>query len=322
MNRAAATVPQFLAAEPQYVHHLGPVWAALDGEAQCWYVKEAAGLAWAALGCHAGRWQWPVPGPVVVASAQDFARARRGRVALMEHGCGQSYSGDRRLARHPSYAGGVGKDAASLILAPNEYAAARWRERYPAVPVHVIGATRGLIPPEDPRARLLVVAFHWNGAVPELRSAWPHYAPHLATLGLPLALHAHPRAARSVSAWAHRHGIEFVESLAEVARRATVFATDNSSTLWELGLHRPVIALNAPWYRRHVHHGLRFWSHIPGPQVDDAAGLAREAARLLAGEEEPAEASRRTAIVGEVIPRLDGAAEAARLIAAWAAEGA
>ena len=324
MDRAAVTVPQFLAAEPQYVHHLGPVWAALGADGACWYVTEAARPAWAAHGAEAARWQRTAPGPLVVASAQDHSRARRAgsRVVFLEHGCGQTYGGDPRMARHPSYAGGNGRDGAGLILAPNEMAADRWRSRYPGVPVHVIGATRVLNPPEDPRARLLVVAFHWNGAMPELRSAWPHYAPHLARLGLPLALHAHPRAASALSRWAERAGVEFIPDLADVARRATVFAVDNSSTLWEMAVHRPVIALNAPWYRRNVHHGLRFWSHVPGPQVDDAAGLAREAARLLDLGELPEERERRALVVRSVIPHLDGAERAARLIAEWTAEGA
>lgn len=318
-------VPQFLAAEPQYVHHLGPVWAALGGEAGCWYVHEAAGRAWTALGAQAQRWTGRVAGPVVVAASQDVARARRAgaRIALMEHGVGQSYAGDPRLARHPSYAGGDGADRVSLILAPNEHSAARWRSRYPTVAVRVIGATRVLTPPEDPRVPLLAVSFHWPGSIPEQRTTLPWYAPHLASLAarLPVIGHSHPRYESACRRAFDRAGIEYVADLGEVARRATVYAVDNSSTLWEMALHRPVIALNAPWYRRAVHHGLRFWSHVPGPQADDGAALEAHAARLLAGGETPAEYQHRAEVVAGVLTRLDGAREGARLISAWA-EGA
>ena len=117
-------------------------------------------------------------------------------------------------------------------------------------------------------------------------------------------------------------GIEWVPELDEVARRATVYAVDNSSTLWELAVARPVIALNAPWYRRRVHHGLRFWDLIPGPQVDDARELEATARRLLYQGETPEERARRCEVVAQVLPRFDGAVVGARLLATWAAEGA
>jgi len=314
----------FLASEPQYVHHLGPLWQALGREGGCWYHGEAARGAWAAVGAQAEPWRG-TSAPLVVASGQDFAKARRAhveRIAFIEHGCGQSYGGDPRTARHSAYAGGDGRDAASLVLAPNETSAARWRDRYPQMPVHVIGATRLLPPPAQPGTPVLAVAFHWSSGSREHMSALAHYRPHLAPLGnlLPTIGHAHPRFARVAERVFAQAGIEYVADIEEVARRATVFAVDNSSTLWEMAVHRPVIAMNAPWYRRNVHHGLRFWSHVPGWQVDDGEQLLRVARHLLYVGETGAEWRRRMLITSEVIPRFDGAQVGATLLATWAGE--
>lgn len=309
-----------LASERQYAHHLLPVHRALPGsamaagpDARSWLVTQ---------GVDAEPIPRRFPGDALVASWSDYGRARRmgaRRIAYMEHGCGQSYAGERRTARAPSYAGGDGRDGCSLILAPNEHAARRWQERYPEVPVRIIGATRVLTPPEDLRRPTLAIAFHWNGPSPEQRTALPHYLRDLRSIAerLPVIGTGHPRAARTLARAFDRLGIEWVPDIDEVARRATVYAVDNSSTLWEMGLHRPTIALDAPWYREHIHHGLRFWSHA-GVRVPDAPSLAALADRLLYGGEEPQERDRRLGIVSEVIPRTDGANIAAGFLTEWA----
>lgn len=299
MTHPAVPVWNVLATEPQYVQHLRPVFERLVPRGTFWSAAPSK-----------------LTGPLLVGSAKDYAIARRHRVetvVLMEHGTGQSYAGDRRLDHHPSYAGGAGYDRAAAILAPNGYSAARWRASYPSIPVHIIGATRLLPEPSGPP--LLVVSFHWSGAIPEQRNAVGHYRRGLASLGVPVAGHAHPRFASSARRMFEKVGIPFIADIEEVARRATVYAVDNSSTLWELGLSRPVIALNAPWYRREVRHGLRFWSHVPlsvdGP--DELAALAR----LLMSSGEPfGIRETRLSMCRDVIPYLDGARRAARLLSA------
>lgn len=296
-----------LASHPQYAQHVRPVFDTLpEGLRGTFHVKRPTRL----------------DAPVLVSSFTDLSAARRARapaVAYMEHGCGQSYAGDPRSARHPAYAGGDGRNGVGIILAPNAVAAARWAGRYPSIPVHVIGATRVLSPPEDPRLPLLVVSFHWPGSIPEQRNALSHYRDQLGRLAsvVPLAGHAHPRYADTARRVFARAGVPFIEDIEEVARRATVYAVDNSSTLWELGLTRPVIALNAPWYRRRVEHGLRFWSHVPlavdGP--DDLIAVAR---RLMRDGEAPEARERRESMCRDVIPHLDGATRAATLLASWA----
>lgn len=314
-----------LASQPQYLQHLAPVWRHDVPRGTFWVTDEPLRRYALTLGIEAvilDR-RSRLSTHALTAGIVDYARAKRWgatSLAYMEHGCGQSYAGDKRTARSRSYAGGDGREGCTLLLAPNAYAAARWSERYPAIPVHIIGATRTLPAPLGP-GPLLAVSFHWSGTMPEMRNALDHYRSALPRLArdLPVIGTGHPR----FTAWSRvyeRAGIEYVPDIEEVARRATVYAVDNSSTLWEMGLTRPVIAMNAPWYRREIDHGLRFWSHIP-LAVDGPDDLLETAARLVDGGETEAERDRRNAVVRAVIPRLDGAARAATLVAEWAEMG-
>lgn len=317
------------ATQEGYAHHLIPVWLALSPrERGRFYGHTVNFVAWLkARGVYAAE-QLPArtDRPILTAGIMDYRRAEKTRppaLAYMEHGCGQSYAGDGRMTSHPAYAGGDGRDGCSLILAPNAYAAERWAGRYPTTPVHTIGATRVLTPPEDAGRSLLVVSFHWDSnRIPEMRSAWGHYRDGLGELArsIPLAIHAHPRARDGIRAWAHGRHIEFIEDIEEVAQRATVYAVDNSSTLWEMGRTRPVIALDAPWYRRDVHHGLRFWSHVPGPRVEDCDGLGSAALRLLQDGESDDVRAVREDVVRAVIPSVDGARTASMLVAEWSSD--
>jgi hypothetical protein len=311
-----------LVSEVQYAHHLVPVYLATNVPRGTFYVTDRRLLpALDGMGVRAEVPEGRLQRPTLTASMKDHASARRRKapaLAYMEHGCGQSYAGDPRTRRSAAYAGGDGRDGVGIILAPNGYAAEMWRERYPSVPVHVIGATRVLTPPEDPRLPLLVVSFHWSGAIPEQRSALAHYLDVLPLLAqrFPVALHAHPRAVGMVRSVSSRFGIPFLEDVRDAARAATVYAVDNSSTLWEMGRSRPVIALNAPWFRREVTHGLRFWSHIPAA-VDGPQELMELADRLLSGAESEAEKRHREDVCDAVIPSVDGALTAATLVAEW-----
>jgi hypothetical protein len=314
-----------LATWAHYADHLLPAWIASGSRGTFWCGDEGiqARVLTAAPEIDARILDRTTQfrGAVLIGSGRDHAIARRRgarAVALMEHGAGQSYAGDPRTARHGAYAGGDGRDGAGLILAPNVYAERRWAARYPAAAVHVVGATRILTPPEDPRSPLLAISFHWSGAIPEMRSALQHYRGALREIGeaLPVIGHGHPRAAPLLRRIFEGAGIEFVQDLADVARRATVYAVDNSSTLWEMGLARPVVAINAPWYRRRISHGMRFWD-LAGLMADDPGSLVAAAGRLLSGGETAEERMERERVCRAVWPVLDGAARAGRLLREW-----
>lgn len=132
--------------------------------------------------------------------------------------------------------------------------------------------------PSTPRGpATIAVSFHADiGLCPETRWAFPHYAPVLADLAKAFRVigHGHPRVWSRVKSFYESVGIEPVEHFDEVMERADLYAIDNSSTAFEFAAtDRPVVLLNAPWYRRDVEHGLRFWSHVPGIQCDEPDDL-------------------------------------------------
>lgn len=90
--------------------------------------------------------------------------------------------------------------------------------------------------------------------------------------------------------------VPFLLSFDEVLEQADLYVTDNSSTLMEFAsTSRPVLVLNAPWYRRDVHHGLRFWDAIPGMQVDEPGDLL-EGIKLALDDSPELQAARRYAV--------------------------
>lgn len=177
--------------------------------------------------------------------------------------------------------------------------------------------TRGHPPPVT-----IAIAFHWdNRQCPESRWALRHFVSALPTLARDVSRryksevrvigHAHPRAWRQLERLYRELGIEPVQDLDEVFQRADLLVADNTSALYEFAsLGRPVVCMNAPFYRRDVHHGLRFWSHVPGLQVNDPARLA---SRIVTALEDPPEAQAlRRAAVERAYCATDG----------WAAERA
>jgi hypothetical protein len=270
------------ATAPHYLDHVRPVFDALPNEIRGTFYTNAARL--------------PISErPTIVSAFGDLSRARRAcrPVILMEHGAGMTYrdSGGRLLG-HTSYAGGRDRSGVILYLSPGPNATRAHLESGVPIPVVEIGSPKldawhsGARAPrlEDPP--ILGFSFHWDSDVaPETRSAWARYLPAFAELrdDVRLLAHAHPRLEKSVRPFYDKAGFEIAASFDEILERASVYACDNSSTMYEFAsTGRPVIVLNHRIYRRSVHHGLRFWEGIElGPIVDRADELRRAVARAF-----------------------------------------
>jgi len=307
-------VIDLLSSAPHYRAHLLPLWDALPAEIRGQrFDVDGSGT----------RPRWPVPGEpvaVLVASHGDLKRARLigcRRIALAEHGIGQSYAN-----RHPCYPGGRDRDAVSLFLSPNETAAGMDRDAYPSARVEIIGDPRlDSLPTLSGPPGIAAVSFHWRCSVAkETMTAFDHYRGVIEELAaaVPLIGHAHPRAAGEMSRFYRRIGVEFVPTFDEVCRRASVFVADNTSCLFEFAsTGRPVVVLNQPAYRRDFHPGLRFWAAAGiGRNVDEPGELV-EAVEWSLSTPRPSTVD---AALRLAYSSLTGAAErGAAILAEWAA---
>lgn len=254
------------ASREHYVDHLAPIWAALPPEHRGTFITSGGAAARAEhLGIPTTNYLLTSARLTLVASEADYATAHNVHtrpIAYVNHGVGQAWRApDRTLI--PT---GVGKPrpGARVFLTPGPHATSVTREANPHALITEVGSPRveELRSAPAPTEPLLVVSGHWDmRATLESRSALPYYLPALRDrLPMRVALHAHPRLRFWAEPQAAALGIEFIPTFTEVCRRATVYATDSSSTLFEFAaLDRPVIVLNHPTYRREHSHGLRFW---------------------------------------------------------------
>lgn len=266
---------------PHYWRHLAPILAALP--------PEQRGEVWADHGSR----PW---GPqlfrgdltartTLVASWDDALRlstlSPRRRLVYVEHGAGQVYL-DR--PEHPAFSGGAREHRLANIvgyLVPGEPVAARVRAARPDAWVAAVGCPaldrhHGRFPLDQ---RTIAVTFHWpNVLCPESMWALPAWQGRLGdviamwqTRGFSVIGHAHPKAAGYMRPVWRRLRIEFVEDVDRVFQRANWLVADNTSLMYEwAAVGRPVVALASPLWRTRVHHGLRFWSHVPGPEYRPA----------------------------------------------------
>jgi hypothetical protein len=301
-----------------YAEHLYPIWEQLP--------EQVRGVFWAPGRNH----DWgkrlarrDIHRLVLTAAWQDAKAMRLSPTVYVEHGSGQSYDGDPKTVAHVGYSGGGDKlDHVRLFICPNETVAGRWRDVFPGTPVAVVGCPKldrwhsqpsGRI--VDGEAPTVAVTFHWeNRVIPETTSAWRYYDRVLPALAADkrwhLIGHGHPRL------WGEGHrtaisnrwqqlNVPRVPQFADVLDQADLLVGDNTSALYEFAsTGRPVVVMNAPWYRRDVNHGLRFWDYPPGLQVDRPEQLAPTIVRAL-NDPVPAQALR-AAAVGETYAYTDG----------------
>jgi hypothetical protein len=228
---------------------------------------------------------------VVVTSAYGdlaiVARYNERPLILMEHGVGLTFN-KKDGTTADGYGGGEGlRSCVSLFLAPNEYIAKKTHITFPDAAQVIIGTPK-LDPwaedftnrkkkrPEDP---VVCISFHWDGSAvaPEAGNAFEYYRKSLPTLANKYIVigHGHPKVLDKLIPYYQRAGIEIVKDFRDVMERADVYINDASSTLYEFCVTgKPVVVLNAPWFRRNVYHGLRFWDYCdPGPECNSPAEL-------------------------------------------------
>jgi len=272
------------ARERHFVDHLAPVWRAIP-EALRGDFMVPRELSWRLeeLGIPRAK---PGAGdrPTLIASYGDLKAVRalgRERIALLQHGIGQSYGAAIGKSKDgPSYSGGRDNHDVSLFLCPNEHSASRWRTAYPGARVEIVGCPKlDDLPRKPERSTPPVVAFtfHWDAhVVNETRSGFLQFRPAIVAAKRRWTIlgHGHPRLLEDRLAGAARfyarNGIEATASFEEVCRRADVLVFDNTSSGYEFAATgRPVVVLDAIPYRRQIRHGLRFWEAADvGVRVD------------------------------------------------------
>lgn len=308
------------ASHPWYADHLRPIFDALGDQAGTFHTAAGPQRGRAALA--AGH------SPIITVAIGDHSTARRlGRrmLCLGQHGAGQGYMIDGKPLPNSSYPGGARQDDVGLFLVPNATAERMTRWRYPRARIEVVGCPKLDVLPHrisDGTKDIVAISTHWPGRhVPEAGNAWHTFRRALLALAGQYTVlgHAHPRIMAQLASAYRQAGIEVVPSFDDVLRRADLYVCDNSSSLFEFAATgRPVVVLNAPQYRHHVEHGLRFWeAACVGVNVDRPADLADAVARALALW--PADVAAREAALDLVYqPRTGGAALAAAALRDWA----
>jgi hypothetical protein len=247
--------------------------------------------------------------PHVVASRKDARQleARGCPVALVEHGAGQRYHIDAGGpdSSHPNV---------ELFLAPSQRVADQSAHLFPNAETVVVGSPRleHLASLDRPPSKV-ILAFHWVSTIcPEAGSAWTHYQRALSLLGrFDVVGHAHPKMLSKLRTWYKQADIPVEPDWRECVKQAAVLVCDNSSIMWEAcALDIPVVVLNAPWFRRDVDFGLRFWEFADiGPQVEQPRDLPCAIEAVLTGD---VWADRRREAAAYVYERIDGSIAAAR----------
>jgi hypothetical protein len=288
-----------LASQKHYIDHIAPVWDALPEERRgtFWVIDNCFQYAAQAVHypLHLHSYENNSPdtfsdNPILVCAYGDMLYAHKINpsrpIFMMEHGTGHTFGTS-------AYPNGPGKrDYVSLFLAPNEYTA----EKISAVrstPVEIIGTPKldrivdtlnpdRLLRLEHKQPAVIAIGFHHgskNVRPPERGSAWEHYKDVLPQLAshYDLIAYGHPLAREIHVPVYDSLGIEYVEDFTEVMRRADVLINDLSSAMYEfLVTGKPVVVLNAPWFRRDVQHGIRFWDFSDiGINVEQPQDLIR-----------------------------------------------
>lgn len=291
----------FFARRVHFVDHMLPIWEAMDlRERGSFYVPEI--IAEYAIGkgitdvvpLRSTSNDNPIHcapdgnAPLLVSAYGDLQMAHRKApqrpFIMMEHGVGLTPA-----EGHAGYAGGTGRRRqADLFLAPNEFIRAKTAKAIPGAPQVVIGTPKldkwahsGISVKGPGEKPVVCISFHWNGerVSKEASNAFMHYRDVLDELAhqddFTLIGHGHPKYMWFLEQEYQARGIEVVKDFEEVMERADLYVNDCSSTMYEFCVTgKPVVILNAPWFRRDVQLGIRFWDYSDiGPQVNEPGEL-------------------------------------------------
>lgn len=204
---------------------------------------------------------------VMIGGYADVELVPNHRIIYVEHGAGQRYVG---LKEHHQfhYHGSRHPNRVVAYISPRQEVADSWDRPAFAAGSPVCDSCE-LYGEEG----VVALTFHWDApnVCPETRSAMPHYYDRMGEIvaalraeGYEVIGHRHPKM-RGLR-WETWDVPEVDVDI--VRKRASILIADNTSLMYEMSyLFRKVIALNAPWFRRDVEHGLRFWNWY-GPAVD------------------------------------------------------
>lgn len=250
---------------PHYQEHLLPIYEALPEDMR---------------GEVRGRGEEPLPGHVGLVGAWSDLEPLRGHhdYIYVEHGAGQGYGGDEKSALQPGYSasGGYRHHGCLGFICPSQTVADRWT----TAPAQAVGCPKldqYFNYRQEPIPNSVCFGWHWDCRVSqEATSAWRHYESDIADIvgtwkdqGWRVFGHAHPRWEGGLNAKMDQAGMEVLPTGHSVLSSMSMLIMDNSSLIYEMAaLDRPVMLLNAPWYRKEIDHGLRFWSELPGPTVE------------------------------------------------------
>jgi hypothetical protein len=275
--------PDFFARRTHFIDHLLPVWKELrPSERGTFYIPESL-EEYAALkdfdfqtlhsiSVRGNKLLVRPPGmtPLVCCAYNDMEQGWHQFAMrpffLMEHGVGLSFE------VHPGYGGGEGlRSRVSLFLPPNQNIYDKTAKTFPSAPQVIIGTPKmDNIRPTKPMAKdkpIVGISFHWNGSAvcPEAGNALDYYLEVLPELAEQFYVigHGHPKIINKLIPIYRDCGITDIElDFNKVMERCDIYINDASSTMYEFSCTgKPVIILNAPWFRRDVHWGIRFWDY-------------------------------------------------------------
>jgi len=326
----------FFARRAHYLDHLAPVWNALQPAWRGTFHIARELETYARQELHESQleiFDGGIPSgdnPILTAAYGDLNKVIRNpdrKIITIEHGVTQGFES----AAYPNARIG-NRTRVDLTLLPNEYVASRFRA-VRSTPYEVIGTPKmdHFLPfifpvtrPVSLESPVIALAFHWGDRAsepPESGSAFEHYRAILPDLARRYNVigHAHPLASPDHQQALERAGIEWVSDFREILHRADVYVNDLSSTMYEFLLTgKPVVILNAPWFRREVHWGIRFWDYsdvglmVEGPeQLFEAIDRTLKNYRMICVQE-------RRRAVADLYPYAGRAAQrAARVLIAY-----